>query len=75
MPRLSGFDLARELLTVRLEIPIVVTSGYMRPEDQAKAEQLGIQEAVLKPCRVDELTRTFERISLGQASAVNNSNT
>jgi CheY-like chemotaxis protein len=73
MPRMSGFELARQLLTVRPEIPIVVTSGYMRPEDQAKAQQLGIQEVVLKPCRIDDLTRAFERISAGQSSAAGSS--
>ena len=73
MPRMSGFDLARELQAIRANIPIVVTSGYLRPEDQAKAEKLGIEEVILKPSRVDDLARAFDRIFLGRATTANNS--
>ena len=73
MPRMSGFDLARELQAVRPGMPIIVTSGYLRPEDQAKVQQLGIEEVVLKPCRVDDLARAIARIALARAAATNSS--
>jgi PAS domain S-box-containing protein len=59
MPRLSGLELARELLAVRANVPIIVTSGYARPEDEAKAKQIGIREFLLKPVTMDALTRTL----------------
>jgi len=59
MPGMSGLELARELIAVRANIPIIVTSGYVRPEDEAKAEEIGIREFLLKPVTIDALTRTL----------------
>ena len=61
MPHMSGFDLARELLAVRADIPIVVTSGYVRPEDQSKGDQLGIREVISKPWIEGELAHALSR--------------
>jgi PAS domain S-box-containing protein len=71
MPRLSGFEFARQLRAVRPEIPIVVTSGYVRAEDQAKAAHLGIRDIVSKPCTLADLTRALNRILEKRASAAN----
>ncbi len=43
MPGMSGFDCAREMLAIRPDLPIVLTSGYVRPEDEALAREIGIQ--------------------------------
>ena len=59
MPRMSGLELARELIALRANIPIIATSGYLRPEDEAKAEEVGIREFLLKPVTIDTLTRTL----------------
>ena len=61
MPRLSGFDLAKEFLAVRPDIPIIMSSGYVRPEDQAKGEQLGLREVISKPWAEGELAGALER--------------
>ena len=34
MPQLSGFDLSTQLFAIRPDIPIIMTSGYVHPEDQ-----------------------------------------
>ena len=73
MPHMSGFDLARQILAVRPETPIVMTTGYVRLEDRAAAEGLGIREIVPKPCRIEDLTGAFERLLEAQASAANSS--
>jgi DNA-binding NarL/FixJ family response regulator len=52
---MSGFDLARELLAIRPGLPILMTSGYVHPEDQKAAEDLGIRRIILKPSRLDVL--------------------
>ena len=59
MPHMSGLELARELIAVRANIPIIATSGYVRPEDEAKAEEIGIREFLLKPVTMDALTCTL----------------
>ncbi len=55
MPGMSGFDLVRELRRKRADIPVVVTSGYFRPEDIQEAEALGLSAMLVKPNAVEEL--------------------
>lgn len=62
MPRMSGFDLARELLKLRPDLPIILTSGYIRPEDQKAADALGITHVILKPSTIDALGQAINEI-------------
>jgi YesN/AraC family two-component response regulator len=62
MPRRSGFDLAKQVQSVRPDIPIVMTSGYIRSEHQEKARAIGIQELILKPDTIEELRRALDRL-------------
>jgi PAS domain S-box-containing protein len=62
MPGMSGFELARALLRVRPDVPIVMTSGYLRPEDQTAALNLGIRDLILKPNTVEELGLALDRL-------------
>jgi PAS domain S-box-containing protein len=62
MPGMSGFDCARELLEVRKDIPIVLTSGYVRAEDEAQALTAGICAVVPKPAALDQLPQILERV-------------
>jgi CheY-like chemotaxis protein len=55
MPGMSGFDLAEAALAVRADMPIVMTSGSLRPVDRDRARHLGIRALILKPNSVDEL--------------------
>jgi len=62
MPGMSGFDLARALLEVRRDVPIVITSGYVRPEDQYTATQLELEALILKPNTIEELAQLLDRL-------------
>ena len=68
MPAMSGFAFARALLAVRPDIPILMTSGYVRPEDRRMAEQIGIREVILKPDTVEELSGALDRVLRGRGS-------
>jgi PAS domain S-box-containing protein len=59
MPRMSGFELVRQLLAVRPDLPILLTSGYVRPEEEVLASQLGIRRIILKPSTVDDLAEAL----------------
>jgi len=59
MPHMSGFELVRELLAARADVPILMMSGYVRPEDQSAAAELGIRELILKPNTFEELGRAL----------------
>jgi CheY-like chemotaxis protein len=59
MPGLSGFDCAREMLATRPDLPILLTSGHMRPEDEAQARDIGIRAVNTKPDALSELGETL----------------
>jgi CheY-like chemotaxis protein len=67
MPGMSGFDCAREMLAIRPDLPIVLTSGYVRPEDEAQAREIGIRAVCSKPAALNELGKTLGEV-MGAAS-------
>ncbi len=69
MPKMSGFELARELLTARPDIPVVVTSGYIRSEEEEMALALGVRAVILKPDSVDEMASTLDHVFRNAAKA------
>lgn len=62
MPGMSGVELARQILQIRPDIPIVMTSGYIRPEDEMEARKVGVRELLLKPDTIDDLAATLHRL-------------
>lgn len=62
MPGMSGFHVARAIKEIRSDIPVVVTSGYVRAEDRQSAKEVGVRELVLKPDTVEELAGVLERV-------------
>ncbi len=62
MPGMSGFNLSRALLKLRPDVPIVLTTGYVRPEDKETARNSGIRELILKPNTVEELGRALDKL-------------
>jgi PAS domain S-box-containing protein len=61
MPGMSGPDLAAEIRGIRPEMPIVMTSGYIRPEDVQSAERLRINQLVYKANTIEELGQVLAR--------------
>lgn len=55
MPEMSGFELAEAILALRADMPIVITSGSVRPVDRDHALRLGIRADIQKPNTVEEL--------------------
>jgi PAS domain S-box-containing protein len=59
MPEMSGFDLAASLRGKRADIPILLTSGYVRAEDRQRARDQALGEVILKPNTIDELGKVL----------------
>jgi signal transduction histidine kinase len=62
MPQMSGIDLAQEALQVCPRLPVVLTTGYIRPQDQEQARRIGVRELVLKPDTAEELGEVLHRL-------------
>ncbi len=61
MPGMTGPELARAILATRPDMPIVLTSGYIRDEDMKIVRELKIRDLVLKPNTVEDLGDTLHR--------------
>jgi PAS domain S-box-containing protein len=69
MPGLSGIELVREMLALRPGLPVVMTSGFIRPEDTAAAEQLGVAALIPKPNTVEDFAQVLHETIAERASA------
>ncbi|MBO9533666.1 MAG: PAS domain-containing protein [Solirubrobacteraceae bacterium] len=63
MPHLSGLELAAEILAVRADIPVVLSSGYVTAENRAAAAACGIREVVAKPCALQDVADAVLRVT------------
>ncbi len=66
MPTMLGFELAREMFAVRPDLPVIITSGYIRAEDHETARQLGVVAVILKPNTIEELGETLDGVISGR---------
>lgn len=62
MPELTGDVLAREMLKMRPDLPIVMCTGYSQSVGPEEAKEIGIQEYVMKPITIQDLTTVLARI-------------
>ncbi|HVI07523.1 MAG TPA: response regulator [Candidatus Binatia bacterium] len=61
MPQMSGTDFAQEVLKLCPRMPVILTTGYIRPQDEELANRIGIRELILKPDTAEELGRALHR--------------
>ena len=62
MPGLSGAELATRVLRERPDLPVIMTSGYVKAADREAAMRSGVRELLLKPNTVEELGQVLHRI-------------
>ena len=62
MPEMVGTDLARALLQIRPDLPIILMSGYSGAQVFARAREAGIREVLRKPLQIRELAQSFGRV-------------
>lgn len=55
MPDRTGLDLARELLSIRSDIPVIICTGYSEHTIAENAGKLGIRSLLLKPYSTREI--------------------
>ncbi|RPI76355.1 MAG: PAS domain S-box protein, partial [Desulfobacteraceae bacterium] len=71
MPNISGVDLARMMLEIRKEIPIILCTGFSEVVTESQAKTIGIREYVMKPIIKNEMATVIRRI-LDNASSGKN---
>ncbi len=62
MSELTGMRLAEELLKVRPDIPIILSTGHSENVDQETVKAAGIREFLMKPLNKQELAKTVRKV-------------
>jgi two-component system cell cycle sensor histidine kinase/response regulator CckA len=62
MPDMTGDVLARNLISIRPDIPIIVCTGYSEKINSDIVKEIGIKELAMKPVVMKDIARMIERI-------------
>jgi nitrogen-specific signal transduction histidine kinase/ActR/RegA family two-component response regulator len=62
MPHLDGIEIVNALKEIRPDVPIVMVTGYIRPQDLEQTKNLGIAQLIQKPETAQEMSHVLHRI-------------
>lgn len=62
MPNMTGDKLAKELLNIRPDIPIIICTGYSSLINKEKAQDMGIRAYIMKPMLTHEIAKTIRNV-------------
>jgi CheY-like chemotaxis protein/two-component sensor histidine kinase len=62
MPDLTGKELAKKLLCLRPDIPIILCTGYLNQIASEGMKSLGIRESILKPVDMRKIAEAVRRV-------------
>jgi PAS domain S-box-containing protein len=69
MPNMTGTELAKEMLSIKKDLPVILCSGYPEQIKLEELEKIGIRQFIMKPINRQELTEkvqellNFEKVS------------
>lgn len=63
MPGMNGLEFAAAVLATRPLMPVILSSGYLTPENRAQATATGVVEILPKPCSMEEIANAARRRS------------
>ena len=62
MPHMTGDKLARELMKIRSDIPVILCTGHSRLVSEEKVNEMGIKAFVMKPLVMRNLAETVRKV-------------
>jgi YesN/AraC family two-component response regulator len=62
MPEMTGVDLAKEILAIRPDVPIIMCTGFSYLVDADKATAAGIKAFAMKPLTKREIATTIRKV-------------
>jgi CheY-like chemotaxis protein len=62
MPHMTGIELARELVSIRPDIPVVLITGYRDVIDAELAREAGVKAVIVKPMTRAEIGKTIKEL-------------
>ena len=62
MPKMTGVQLASELIKIRPGVPIILCTGFSEQVSEKTAADFGISEFVMKPVNIRKLAETIRKV-------------
>jgi DNA-binding response OmpR family regulator len=62
MPKVTGTGLAREALTIRPDVSVLLVTGHEGAVSEVQAREAGVREVLVKPLTTAELAAAIERV-------------
>ena len=66
MPDMTGSDLARRMMQIRPDIPIILCTGYSNLIDEDSSKALGVKEFALKPLTKGVIAKLIRKVLNGK---------
>ena len=62
MPDMTGKGLAKELMAIRPEIPVILLTGFSEQMDEYSAKKMGIKAYLMKPVVMKDLAKEIRGV-------------
>ncbi|THB81685.1 MAG: response regulator [Desulfobacteraceae bacterium] len=62
MPDITGFELAKEMLEAKKDLPIILCSGYMGSLNLGMLKEAGIKRFMMKPVSMEDLSAQVQNL-------------
>ena len=62
MPNMTGDQLAKKIMEINTNVPIILCTGFSEKMSKEKAELLGIKDFLMKPVLLKDLSLTIRRV-------------
>jgi PAS domain S-box-containing protein len=62
MPNMTGTQLARELIAIKPDIPVILCSGYPENVNQEEVQSIGIKKFITKPISKQDITALIREV-------------
>jgi PAS domain S-box-containing protein len=62
MPNMTGEQLARELISIKPEIPIIICTGFSDENDEKRARGLGVKGFLMKPVTIGDMAEMVRKV-------------
>lgn len=62
MPRMTGVDVFQSIMTMRIDLPVILCSGFSEIINESKAREMGIKALVMKPIIISEFSKLLRSV-------------
>ena len=62
MPEMTGVELAREILALRADMPVIMCTGFSHTANKESAKAAGIRAFAMKPLTKREIANTIRKV-------------